>query len=153
MNFNELATKQNVLNALILKDGNNELGKELKVKIMRLRIAYKKARKQVDEDINEFTQDLLSEDAKAIQQKPEKERTSEEVAILEAAVNKANVEYKEFLSQKGLEEIPFSTNDSFTDEEFDELTDINVGNTVTVNEHEIKAEELLEAFYTLFVTE
>jgi type IV secretory pathway VirB9-like protein len=153
MNFNELATKQNVLNALILKDGNNELGKELKVKIMRLRIAYKKARKQVDEDINEFTQDLLSEDVKAIQQKPEKERTSEEVAILEAAVNKANVEYKEFLSQKGLEEIPFSTNDSFTDEEFDELTDINVGNTVTVNEHEIKAEELLEAFYTLFVTE
>lgn len=153
MNFNELATKQNVLNALILKDGNNELGKELKVKIMRLRIAYKKARKQVDEDINEFTQDLLSEDAKVIQQKPEKERTSEEVAILEAAVNKANVEYKEFLSQKGLEEIPFSTNDSFTDEEFDELTDINVGNTVTVNEHEIKAEELLEAFYTLFVTE
>lgn len=153
MNFNELATKQNVLNALILKDGNNELGKELKVKIMRLRIAYKKARKQVDEDINEFTQDLLSEDAKAIQQKPEKERTSEEVAILEAAVNKANIEYKEFLTQKGLEEIPFSANDSFTDEEFDELTDVNVGNTVTINEHEIKTEELLEAFYTLFVTE
>lgn len=153
MNFNELATKQNVLNALILKDGNNELGKELKVKIMRLRIAYKKARKQVDEDINEFAQDLLSEDAKAIQQKPEKERTSEEAAILETAVNKANVEYKEFLAQKGLEEIPFSANDSFTDEEFDELTDVNVGNTVTINEHEIKTEELLEAFYTLFVTE
>lgn len=153
MNFNELATKQNVLNALILKDGNNELGKELKVKIMRLRIAYKKARKQVDEDINEFAQDLLSEDAKTIQQKPEKERTSEETAILEAAVNKANIEYKEFLTQKGLEEIPFSANDSFTDEEFDELTDVNVGNTVTINEHEIKTEELLEAFYTLFVTE
>lgn len=153
MDFNELVSKQNVLNALILKDGSNELGKELKVKIMRLRIAYKKARKQVDEDINEFAQDLLSEDAKAIQQKPEEERTSEETAILEAAINKANVEYKEFLTQKGSEEIPFSANDSFTDEEFDELTAVNVGNIVTINEHEIKAEELLEAFYTLFITE
>lgn len=153
MNFNELATKQNVLNALILKDGNNELGKELKVKIMRLRIAYKKARKQIDDDINEFTQDLLPENAKVIQQKPEKERTSEETAILEAAVNKANDEYKEFLTQKSSEEISLSVNDSFTDEEFDELTVVNAGNTVTINEHEIKAEELLEVFYTLFVTE
>lgn len=153
MNFNELATKQNVLNALILKDGNNELGKELKVKIMRLRIAYKKARKQIDDDINEFTQDLLPEDAKTIQQKPEKERTSEEATILEAAVNKANDEYKEFLTQKSSEEISLSTDDSFTDEEFDELTVVNAGNTVTINEHEIKAEELLEVFYTLFVTE
>lgn len=153
MNFNELVSKQNVLNGILIKDDSHELSKELKVKIVRLRIAYNKARKQMDADIQEFAKDLLPEDIKTIQQKPEKERTLEEVSSLESAVNKANEEYLEFINQKGLETIEFTTEDSFTNDEFDEIIAVNAGNKVTINNTEIKAEELMEAFYTLFVIE
>ena len=46
MTLNEILTRQNVLNAILLKDGKNELGKELKVKIVRLRMAFNKYKKR-----------------------------------------------------------------------------------------------------------
>ena len=42
MVLNDLLTRQNVFTKLILKDGDKELPKEVKVKIMRIRMAYNK---------------------------------------------------------------------------------------------------------------
>ena len=61
MTFNEILSKQNVLNALLLKDGDNELSKELKVKIVRLRIAFSAIRKTFDEALQEFVKELAPE--------------------------------------------------------------------------------------------
>lgn len=151
MTLNELLTKQNVLNALLLKEGDNELSKELKVKIVRLRIDYGKIKKQFDEDVQEFTKDLVPEELKTLQEKEEKDRTSEENARIQELVNKVNSEYSEFMIQKGNEEVDFTKNDKFTDDDFDAIVAINAGNEVTINETKIKAEELMEVFYTLFV--
>ena len=46
MTLNDVLTKQNVITKVILKDGDKELPKELKVKIMRIRMAYNKIKKQ-----------------------------------------------------------------------------------------------------------
>lgn len=50
MTLNDVLTKQNVITKIILKDGDKELPKELKVKIMRIRMAYNKIKKQFDSD-------------------------------------------------------------------------------------------------------
>ena len=55
MILNELLTRQNVLTKVILKDGDKELPKELKVKIMRVRMAYNKIKKNFDAEVQEFT--------------------------------------------------------------------------------------------------
>lgn len=151
MTLNEILTRQNVLNAILLKDGDNELGKELKVKMVRLRMAFNKYKKSLDEEVQEFTKELVPEELKTLQEKPESERTEEENTRLKELVNKVNSEYNEFMIQKGSEEIKFDTDYSFTDDDFDSIIAVNAGNEVEINGNKIKSEDLMEAFYELFV--
>ena len=151
MTLNEILTRQNVLNAILLKDGKNELGKELKVKIVRLRMAFNKYKKSLDEEVQEFTNELVPEELKTLQEKPESERTEEENTRLKELVNKVNSEYNEFMIQKGNEEVKFDTNYSFTDDDFDSIVAVNAGNEVEINGNKVKSEDLVEAFYELFV--
>ncbi len=53
MTTNEALVKQNFITKVILKEGDNELSKELKVKIMGMRIKLAKVRKEFDEDVQE----------------------------------------------------------------------------------------------------
>ena len=151
MTLNEILTRQNVLNAILLKDGDNELGKELKVKIVRLRMAFNKYKKSLDEEVQEFTKELVPEELKTLQEKPESERTEEENTRLKELVDKVNSEYNEFMIQKGNEEVKFDTNYSFTDDDFDSIVAVNAGNEVEINGNKVKSEDLMEAFYELFV--
>ena len=151
MTLNEILTRQNVLNAILLKDGKNELGKELKVKIVRLRMAFNKYKKSLDEEVQEFTNELVPEELKTLQEKPESERTEEENTRLKELVDKVNSEYNEFMTQKGNEEVKFDTNYSFTDDDFDSIVAVNEGNEVEINGNKVKSEDLVEAFYELFV--
>ena len=151
MTLNEILTRQNVLNAILLKDGDNELGKELKVKIVRLRMAFNKYKKSLDEEVQEFTNELVPEELKTLQEKPESERTEEENIRLKELVDKVNSEYNEFMIQKGNEEVKFDTNYSFTDDDFDSIVAVNAGNEVEINGNKVKSEDLIEAFYELFV--
>lgn len=151
MTLNEILTRQNVLNAILLKDGKNELGKELKVKIVRLRMAFNKYKKSLDEEVQEFTNELVPEELKTLQEKPESERTEEENSRLKELIDKVNSEYNEFMTQKGNEEVKFDTNYSFTDDDFDSIVAVNAGNEVEINGNKVKSEDLVEAFYELFV--
>ena len=151
MTLNEILTRQNVLNAILLKDGKNELGKELKVKIVRLRMAFNKYKKSLDEEVQEFTNELVPEELKTLQEKPESERTEEENSRLKELVDKVNSEYNEFMTQKGNEEVKFDTNYSFTDDDFDSIVAVNAGNEVEIHGNKVKSEDLVEAFYELFV--
>ncbi len=151
MTLNEILLKQSVLAPLLVKSGDDELSKELKVKIVRLRIAFNKIKNQFEDEIKEFSSSLIPEDLKKLQEIPEDKRTSEDSKKIEELVNKVNSEYREFLEQKGKEEVTFTADDSFTDNEFDEIISVNAGNDVTVNGNNVKAEELMDSFYALFV--
>lgn len=151
MTLNEILLKQSILAPLLVKSGDDELNKELKVKIVRLRIAFNKIKNQFEDEIKEFSSSLIPEDLKKLQEIPEDKRTLEDTQKIEELVNKVNSEYREFLEQKGKEEVTFTADDSFTDNEFDEIISVNAGNDVTVNGNNVKAEELMDSFYALFV--
>lgn len=151
MVLNDLLTKQNVITKILLKDGNKELSKELKVKIMRIRMAYNKIKKQFDEDTKEFTEQITSEELKSLYSK--ESRTSEEELRFQELNNKANSEYQEYLIQKGLEEVKESIDDSFTMDEYSDILDINSDNDVEINGNKIKAADLMEIMLELFVKE
>ena len=151
MTLNEILLKQSVLAPLLVKSGDDELSKELKVKIVRLRIAFNKIKNQFEDEIKEFSSSLIPEDLKKLQEIPEDKRTLEDSKKIEELVDKVNSEYREFLEQKGKEEVTFTADDSFTDNEFDEIISANAGNDVTVNGNNVKAEELMDSFYALFV--
>ena len=150
MILNDLLTKQNVFTKISLKDGEKELPKELKVKVMRTRMAYTKAKKAFDAEVQEFTEELLTDEFKELSNKPE--RTSEEEARLTELTNKVNSDYQEFLIQKGREEVK-EIDDTFTMDEYTEIVEVNAGNDVEINGNKIPAADFLEIVYDLFVKE
>lgn len=150
MILNDLLTKQNVFTKLVLKDGEKELPKELKVKVMRTRMAYTKAKKAFDAEVQEFTEELVSDEFKELSNKSE--RTSEEETRLRELTDAINADYQEFLIQKGKEEVE-AIEDTFTMDEYSEIVEVNAGNDVEINGNKIPAVDFLEIVYDLFVKE
>lgn len=151
MTLNDVLTKQNVITKIILKDGDKELPKELKVKIMRIRMAYNKIKKQFDEDTQEFTNQIISDELRDLANKTD--RTPEEDVRFNEMNDKTNAEYQEYLVQKGLEEVSDTPEDSITMDEYSDILDINSGNDVEINGNTIKAADLMEIVFDLFVKE
>ena len=149
MILNEILTRQNVITKILLSRGNKELPKELKVKIMRMRMAYSKIKKQFDEDTQEFSKQIISDELRDLANKSD--RTPEENERFNELNSKANAEYQEYLIQKGKEEVKDFTDTVLTDEEYADILDINSDGEYEVNGQKIKAVDLMEAVYELFV--
>lgn len=150
MNLNEVLTKQNLITKLVLKEGDKELPKELKVKLMRIRMAYNKIKQSFDEEVKEFSKELVSEEYETLANKADK--TAEEEAKYKELTDKINLEYQEFLIQKGNEEVS-CIEDTLTMEEYSDILDVNSGNDVEINGNKVSAADLLEVIYSLFVKE
>ena len=149
MTLNDVLTRQNVITKIILKDGDKELSKELKVKIMRIRMAYNKIKKQFDDDTQEFTNQIISDELRELANKSE--RTPEEEARFNELNDKTNSEYQEYLIQKGFEEVKDTPDDVITMEEYSDILDVNSGNDVEINGNSVKAADLMEIVFDLFV--
>ena len=150
MTLNDVLTKQNLITKILLANDGKELSKELKVKIMRIRLAYNKIKKQFDEDTQEFSKQIVSDELRDLANKTK--RTPEQETKFNELNNKANSEYQEYLIQKGNEEIKETPNDSFTEDEYFDILDINSEGEYEINGQKIKATDLMEVFYDLFVT-
>lgn len=149
MILNEILTRQNVITKILLSHGDRELSKELKVKIMRMRMAYSKIKKQFDEDTQEFSKQIVSDELRDLANKSD--RTPEENKRFNELNSKANSEYQEYLIQKGKEEVKDFTDTVLTDDEYADILDINSDGEYEVNGQKIKAADLMEAVYELFV--
>lgn len=149
MTLNEILTRQNVVTKILLSHGDKELPKELKVKIMRMRMTYSKIKKQFDEDTQEFGKQIVSDELRDLANKSD--RTPEENERFNELNSKANAEYQEYLIQKGKEEVKDFTDSTLTDDEYADILDINSDGEYEVNGQKIKAADLMEAVYELFV--
>ena len=150
MVLNDLLTRQNVFTKLLLKDGDKELPKELKVKVMRIRMAYSKIKKNFDAEVQEFMEELITDEFRALNSK--EDRTSEETARLEELSQNINSEYQVYMIQKGKEEVNV-IDDTLTEDEYADIVEVNAGNDVEINGVKISAVDLLEVVYDLFVKE
>ena len=150
MILNELLTRQNVITKIELKDGDKELSKELKVKVMRIRLAYNKVKKAFDKDVKEFVEQITTDEYKELVQKTD--RNEEEEKRFNELTSKINSDYIEFINQKGLEEISETIDDKFIEDEYAEILDINSGNDVEINGNKIKAADFMEVFYEMFIS-
>ena len=152
MTTNEILTKQNFITKILLKNGSNELSKSLKVKVMGMRIEYAKVRKQFDEDIQEFIKGVTTERFTELQNIPEDKRTDEQKAELDELYAKVNSEYAEYATERGKKEVDIKDT-KFTEDEYNELVEVNADNDVEINGTKVNAADFLEILYTLFVEE
>ena len=147
MTLNEVLIRHNFITKLLLKDGNSELTKELKVKIMGMRIALSKFRNQFDQDAQEAIQGFKPSNFDVLAQK--QDRTPEEEKELKEMSDKLTEEYNAFVIAKGNELVSFDK--KFTEEEFGEIMEVNADNDVEINGNKLNAADFLEVIYGLFV--
>lgn len=149
MTTNEALVKQNFITKVILKNGNEELSKGLKVKVMQMRIKLAKVRKEFDEDVQEAVKGFTPEGYAEIAQKADK--TEEESKQIEDWNKQIQDEYNEFVVKRGQDEVNIEAR--FTEDEYNELVEVNASNDVEINGQKINAADFLEILYTLFVEE
>ena len=147
MTLNEVLIRHNFITKLLLKDGSSELTKELKVKIMGMRIALSKFRAQFDQDAQEAIQGFKPSNFDALAQK--QDRTPEEEKELKEMSDKLTEEYNAFVIAKGNELVSFDK--KFTEEEFGEIMEVNADNDVEISGNKLNAADFLEVIYGLFV--
>ena len=146
MTLNEALVRQNFLSKIVLRNNENELSKELKIKIIQMRAELNKLRNQFEVDSQEVIKELKPEGFDALYVKEDK--TEKEIAELNNLTNKLTDEHNTFVLQKGKEEVSFDK--KFTLEEYGELMDVNY-NEVEINGNRVPAEDFLEIIYSLFV--
>ena len=151
MTLNDVLTKQNAITKLNFKEGDKELSKQLKVKIMRIRMAYSKITNQFNEESKEFVKQLIPAELTLLSNKENK--SEEELCRFNELNAKINSEYQEYLVQKGLESYELTIEDKFNLDEYSDIIDINSGNDVIINGNKIRAVDFLEVIYDLFVKE
>ena len=150
MTTNEVLTRHNFVSKLLLKDGDKELSRDLKVKVMGMRIEYGKIRKQFDEDVQEFVKSLNSDKLTELQQKGD--RTEVEEKELQELTDKLNGDYRAYVESRLKEEVTVSDK-TFTEADYAELVEVNAGNDVEINGTKLQATDFLEILYTLFFEE
>lgn len=150
MTTNEVLTRHNFVSKLLLKDGDKELSRDLKVKVMGMRIEYGKIRKQFDEDVQEFVKGLNSDKLTELQQKGD--RTEAEEKELQELTDKLNGDYRAYVESRLKEDVTVSDK-NFTEADYAELVEVNAGNDVEINGTKLQATDFLEILYTLFFDE
>jgi len=146
MTLNEALVRQNFLTKIVLRNNENELPKELKVKVMQMRIELNKLRNQFELDSQEAVKELKPDGFDELYLKDNK--TPEELNQLDEWTTKLTDEHNTFILQKGKEIVSFDK--KFTEEEYNELIDIN-SHDVEINGTKLGAEDFLEIIYSLFV--
>lgn len=151
MILNDALIRQTIISKIFLEKNKKELPKELKIKIMRMRMQYSKIKKMFDQEVKEFTEELIPEEFKAISGKSD--LTEQDKNRIQELSNKINSEYQEFLNQKGQELLSNFVEEFFTIDEYYDIVDVNSGNDVEINGNKVPAVDFLEIIYNLFVKE
>ena len=148
MTINEVMIRHNFINKILFKDDTSSLDKDLKVKIMSMRIEYGKIRKSLEEDLKEFVNSLTTDDMKILASKPNK--TPEEINQIQSWNNQIKDEYNTYITKRGKEEVNI-INDTFTEDEYNHIVKVNTENDVEINGTHLNAPDFLEVIYNLFV--
>lgn len=139
--------KHNFITKVLLRDGDKELSKDLKVKVMGMRIELGKIRKQLEEDLQEAVKELTPKGYQELIMKEDK--TEEDKAQVEAWNKQINEEYNAYVDKRGKEEVQIDT--TLSEDEFAQIIEVNAGNDVEINGTKLNAADFLEVLYSLFV--
>lgn len=150
MTTNDAIIRYNFISKVLFKDGDATLSKDLKIKVMSMRIEYGKINKAFEEDVQEFTKGILEDRFNELQNKPE--RTEEENQELTDFINKYNTETNEYISKRALDEVEVNEY-TLTMDEYAEIMDTNAEKDVTINGQTLNAPDFLEVIHDLFVKE
>ena len=149
MTYDEALMRYNLLSNLLYKDGDDNLNKELKIKLIKMKIEFSKINKEFEDYQSQCVESIKTDEFEELQNK--QDRTEEENKRLNEIIEGLNNDLNQLLFEKSREttEVKF---DYLTEEEFDEILLVNANNeNVTINGNKIDSGNFLDLFHTLFI--
>ena len=146
--INNAVLKYNLLNCLKYSDESYNISRELKVKLIRMKLDFEKVYKE----FNQFQQQAL-EEVKTDRYKylvDKKDRTEEEEKEAVALLKELNEDLHKIVREKSLETVTVNFN-HLNEDEFNEILLVNVNNNVRINGMDSPSEEYIELFHNEFV--
>lgn len=147
MTVNEVMIRHNFITKVLLREGDKELSKDLKVKLMTMRIKLGKIRRDLEDDLQEAVKGLTPDGYRELSMKLDK--TEEDKAQVEAWNKQINEEYNAYVDKRGKEEVQIDA--TLSEDEFAQIIEVNAGNDVEINGTKLNAADFLEVLYSLFV--
>ena len=140
MTYNEAISRYNVISNIILKDGDIELDRALKVKIIKNRTNLSKAKREWD---------LMVEDS--VNQLKNAYGITDETPVetLLAVENKMNNDLQAVMNEQAASNIDIE-NDAFTEDEYIQIVNVNACHDAVINDQKIDSASLMELFHELF---
>ena len=149
MTLNDIVSKYNLITQLRLEHNGKEFSKELKLKIIKMRIEYGKFSKALDNDIKEFTDGIISDRYKFLVNAGF--RTPEENKELSELEEEYRKDISEYMNSKANDVIENVNDWKITPDEYEEIIDFNITNNVNINGNQILGPDYLELIYNLLV--
>lgn len=147
MTVNEMMIRHNFITKIILRDKDKELSKDLKVKIMSMRIELGKLRRQVEDDLQEAISQLTPSEYRELASKSD--LTQDEREQIKEWNKQITEEYNTYLDQRSKDEVADCAN--FNEDEYAQIVEVNAANDVEINGQKLCAADFLEVLHSLFV--
>lgn len=140
MTYNEAISRYNVISNILMKDGDVELDRALKVKIIKTRTQLSKAKREWDLIIEDTVNQLKST------YEITDTTSQEEIMKVEDKMNK---DLQAVMNEQATMDV-FIDLDLFTEDEYNDIVNVNVEHDAVINGQMLDSATLLELFHSLF---
>ena len=149
MTINNAVLRYNLISVMKFIDGEYSLSRELKIKLIRLKLDLEKIRDEFVSFQQKAMEEIKTQEYEELLNKENK--TPEEVKHLEEITAELNEELGKLIQEKSNEMVNVKSFDYLTEEEFNQILSVNVENNPTINGSKLDFDTYIELIYKNFL--
>ena len=149
MTINNAVLRYNLIFVMKFIDGEYSLSRELKIKLIRLKLDLEKIRDEFVSFQQKAMEEIKTQEYEELLNKENK--TPEEVKHLEEVTAELNEELGKLIQEKSNEMVNVKSFDYLTEEEFNQILSVNVENNPTINGSKLDFDTYIELIYKNFL--
>ena len=152
MTINDALVRYNILASLKYKDGDYSLPRELKIKLIKLKLAFEKYYNDFNAYQEKCLEEVKTEEYNTLVAIEEDKRTDEQRERITDVVNTLNAEMNELLFAKTMEQIDVPEFEYLTEDEFNFVLEVNIENEVNINGTQLDGGAYVDLIHQAFLT-
>lgn len=149
MTINNAVLRYNLISVMKFIDGEYSLSRELKIKLIRLKLDLEKIRDEFVSFQQKAMEEIKTQEYEELLNKENK--TPEEVQHLEKITAELNEELGKLIQEKSNEMVNVKSFDYLTEDEFNQILSVNVENNPTINGSKLDFDTYVELIYKSFL--
>lgn len=145
LRLNNILLKYHLINSLLFVDGEYSVSRELKIKLIRYKFNFQKYFNEFNEIQQKYSEEVQTDEYKELVNT--QVRTEEQDKRLTEVLNSINGEYNSLINEKLNEEIELDWYTPLTEDEFNQLLEVNVEHSVNINGTQLTGDQFVSLIH------